>query len=419
MKTNPRELRSQREDLLKQAIALVDDAEDEKRDFSAAEQTKYDGFLAEAEALLKRAERAESMSGLESSLASGRAPAFNRLPLGDSEARALGAFFRTGDKGAVREMAFTDQEGGKAIDGVEITLPRTGPGGEMRAVVDSTMNITTAADGGAAVPTGFAGAIAMRRNEVDLTPKLGCRNIPGKGTTVNYPYENAAPNVFATAAEQVDAGTSKFERDAAVLGTKGFTLVKKARRVELTEELLDDGDVVIMDFVADWIGRQIGLTRNTMLVTEVLASGTSLKTFASATAIAAGEPEAIVFNGDLGFYLDDASPGKWLMRNPTFGAIASITGNPRLYAETPGGSFAHEILGYEVFLSTAVAATAASAKDVLFGNWFYVGFREDPALRLIRDPYSVDGLVILKYSFRAVYGVLQSAAIGFGVHPSA
>jgi len=56
---------------------------------------------------------------------------------------------------------------------------------------------------------------------------------------------------------------------------------------------------------------------------------------------------------------------------------------------------------------------------VYFGNWFRVGFREEPALRLIRDPYSVDGLVILKYSFRTVYGVLTAGGIGYGVHPSA
>jgi len=128
---------------------------------------------------------------------------------------------------------------------------------------------------------------------------------------------------------------------------------------------------------------------------------------------------ALAQNVPVGFYLDDAGSGKWVMRNPTFGDIASITGNPRLYAQTPGGAFAHEILGYPVFLSTAAAAIAASAKSVYFGNWFSVGFREEPALRLIRDPYSVDGLVILKYSFRTVYGVLTAGGIWYGVHPSA
>jgi HK97 family phage major capsid protein len=412
MKTNARELRSQREQVIQKATALVDAAEGEKRDFKPEEQTQYDGWVKEADELLKRAERAESLSGLESSLATRQAPALNRTGLGDSEVRALAAFVRTGDRGGVRELMAEDEEG---KEGVTIHLPSRS---EMRAV-DSTMNITTAADGLNIVPIGFAGSIVARKGEIDLTPKLGCRRVPGKGTTVNFPYDNADAVVFATTAEQDDAHAQNYQRDAAVLGLKAFTLVKKTKKVELTEELTDDEDAALMDYLADLIGRGIALTHNTMLLTEVAANGTSLKTFAAAAAIAAGEPEAIVFNNTLGFYLDDGGAVAWVMRNPTFGAIAAITGNPRLYAQTPGGSFEHEILGYSVELSTAAAAVAASAKSCYFGNWFYVGFREDPALRIIRDPYTVDGLVILKYSFRAVYGVLQAGAIGFGVHPSA
>jgi HK97 family phage major capsid protein len=281
------------------------------------------------------------------------------------------------------------------------------------------MNITTAADGASAVPTGFAGQIAMRMTEVRLAEKLGVRKVPGKGTTVNFPYQNAEPVVFATTAEQADDHSVIYERDVLVLGNKAFTLVKKTRRVELTSEILDDEDENLMGAIGEWIGQEMGVTHNTALLTEVAASGTSLKTFAAAAAIAAGEPEDIVFNNALGFYLDDANPGAWVMRNPTFGDIASITGNARLYAETPGGSFKHEVLGYPVFLSGAAAAIAASAKSTYFGNWFSVGMREDPALRLLRNPYRVPGLVILEYDFRLVYGVLTAGGIGYGVHPSA
>ncbi|HLC02123.1 MAG TPA: phage major capsid protein [Anaerolineales bacterium] len=413
MKKNARELRSQREQLIIQAGEMVNAAEGETRDFTQEEQTQYDGLLSQAEGLLQRAERIESLTGLEGSLGSRQAPALNRIPRGDSEIRAMAHYVRTGDIGGVRELSEPDSESqGPAV---VINLPSRR---ELRAV-DSTMNITTAADGGSLVPTGFAGAIVARRNEIRLTEKLGCLRVPGKGTTVNYPYDNAEPVVLATTAEQDDAHAQSYQRDTPVIGTKAFTLVKKTKKVELTEEILDDEDVGLMDFLADWMGRNIGLTHNTLLLTEVAANGTSLKTFAAAAAIAAGEPESIVFNNALGFYLDDGGAVGWVMRNPTFGAIASITGNPRLYAQTPGGSFEHELLGYDVSLSTAAAAIAASAKSCYFGNWFYVGFREEPALRLIRDPYSVDGLVILKYSFRTVYGVLQAAAVGYGVHPSA
>lgn len=414
MKGNARELRSLRKTKLDEAKAAIDAAEAEGRDFTSDEQARYDALIQEADQLLKRAERLETFGGLEATLATRQAPAVNRHPLGDSEIRAVAAYVRTGDRGAVREL-MAEPEAGEGSPVVEIKLPRRS---EMRAV-DSTMNITTAADGGSAVPTGFAGMIARRRNEIRLSDKLGVRLVPGKGTTVNFPYENADPVVLAATSEQSDAHGNNYERDTPVLGNKAFTLAKKTKKVELTEELLDDEDVNLLDFLADWMGRNIAKTHNALLLTEVAANGTALKTFAAAAAIAAGEPEDIVFNDALGYYLDDGGSVAWVMRNPTFGDIASITGNPRLYAQTPGGAFEHELLGYPVHLSSQAAAIGASAKSVYFGNWFEVGMREDPALRILRDPYSVDGLVILKYSFRAVYGVLQAAAIGYGVHPSA
>ncbi len=412
-KKNPRELRSQREDLIVEAADLVELAETEERDFTPEEQVSYDEALAEADKLLKRAERLESISGLKVSLEDRKAPNVNVIPLGDSEARAIAHFARSGD------YSVFEGADGYSIDGREIVVKIPTSRSEMRAV-DSTMNITTAADGGSLVPTGFAGELALRKNERDLAMKLGLRKVTGKGTTVNFPYDNAEPVVFATASEQADDGsTNNYERDAMVIGTKAFTLVKKAKKMYLTEELLDDEDINVMESIADWIGRDIAATHNAMLLTEVASNGTSLKTFASASAIAAGEPEDIVGNNALGYYLDDGSSAAWVMRNPTFMDIASITGNARLYAETPGGSFDNEILGYPVFKSNSAAAIAASAKSAYFGDWYQVGWREENTLKLLVDPYSVDGITVLKYSFRAVFGVLQSGGIGYAEHPTA
>lgn len=414
MENKVRELRARRAELITEAEGLVNAAEAADRDLTQEEQGQWDKLVADAQALEQRINRLENLPG-DLPAPSGdrrrRAPAVNRIPRGDDEIRALGHYVRTGDVGGVREL-MDNADGGPAV---RLRVPTAL---EQRAV-DSTMNITTAADGGAAVPTGFAGTIALRRNEIRLAERLGVRMVPGVGTTVNYPYENADPTVFAATSEQSDAHANNYERDVApVMATKAFTLAKKTKKLELTEELLDDEDVNLMAHIADAIGRAIGITHNSLLLTEVAANGTSLKTFASASAIAAGEPEDVVFNDTLGYYLDDSGSIAWVMRPTTFGTIASITGNARLYAETPGGSL-REILGYPAYYSNQAAAIAASAKSVYFGNWYYVGMREDPALRLIRDPYSVDGLVILKYSFRAVYGVLIAGAIGYGVHPAA
>lgn len=404
-----RELRARRAELLDKAEALIKAAELEDRDFSEKETTEYDGMMAEADALEARAKRLEDMSGIQESLRDRKAPAFNKTKLGDDETRAMAHFFRTGDQGGVSHLVQAEERGGKTAVVLSVPTQR-----ETRAVVDSTINITTSADGGALVPTGFVQDIAARKNEMMLAERIGCRRVPGKGTTVNYPYENADPEEFATTSEQSDAHGNNYERDAGAFALKAFTLVKKTRKIELTEEILDDEDAGLLDYIAGRIAKQVAGTHNNMLITEAAANGTLLDTFASATAIAAGEPENLVFHDTLSYYLDEGMTASWILRPTTFGMIAKITGNARLYAETPGGSREKELLGYPAFYSNKVGAVATGVKSVFFGNWDFMGYREAPEMRFIQDPYSVDGMVVLKYSFRTVYGVLQAGAIGYG-----
>lgn len=406
-----RELRSRRASLIDEAKAIVDKGESEDRDLSQDEQVSYSEKIAEAEKLETRINRLESMPEISE-------PVTRKAPVviqnrGDNEVRAMASYIRNGDRGGVSAMLSKDEESNKTE--VRIHIPT---GLESRAVVDSTMNITTAADGKNVVPVGFAGQVAARRNEIRLAERLGVRMVPGVGTTVNFPYENADPQALAATAEQDDAHAQNYGRDAVVFGSKAFTLAKKTKKLELTEELLEDSDVNLMGFIADHIGRAIGITHNAMLLTEIAANGTALKTFASATAVAAGEIEDIVYNDTLGYYMDDGGSIHWVMRPSTLGNIKSITGDARMYAP-PSADGKRLLEGYPVHYSNQAAATAAEAKDMYFGNWWYVGMREAPALSLIRDPYSVDGLVVLKYSFRAVYGVLIAGAVGYGVHPAA
>jgi HK97 family phage major capsid protein len=419
---NARELRDRRATVLDQARALVEAAEKENRDLSQEEQVSYDDLVNEAEGLETRAARLESLPEVNGQR--NKAPAFNKGPLGDNETRAFEAYFKHGDIGGLRHMR-AEPDGTDRGPVVEIPLPMSdyrsrARRGELRAV-DSTMNITTAADGGVTVPTGLAPRIAERIIEIRLTERLGCQLIPGVGTTVNHTYENADPVVFAATSEQADnLSSNDYQRDAMVLANKAFTLAKKTKKVNLTEELLDDTGENLMEAVASWIGRGIGLTHNYLLLTEAAASGTSLKEFASASAIAAGEPEDLVYHDTLSYYLDDGGSAAFVTRPATFGAIKGLTGDSRQYGEQTLGSMGmRTLLEYPVYYSNYATAIAASAKSLYFGNWWYMGYREAPALRLIRDPYSEDGVVVLKYSFRTVYGLLIAGALGYGVHPSA
>lgn len=412
-------LKQERADLVKEGAALFAQAEKDARALNDDEKARDDAIHARLEAIGPEIDRHVRNQERQRAL-SGQAPAVLKLQRGEDPEGAYAHFFRTGES----ISGLTERDGREIALSVPIpSIAETKQRGYWSAVVDSTMNITTAADGANIVPTGLVPNVITRRNEADLTLRLGLLNVPGQGTTVNYPVEAADPEVFAATSEQGDAHSNNYERDSGVTDLKAFTLAKKSRKVELTEELLTDTPVNLNSYIGDRIGRQIALTHNTMLLTEVTSNGTALKTFASASAIAAGELESLLGNDALGYYIVDGSRPSWIMRPSTNWAIRALTGNFRQYAsettDTNQSMGSQPLLGYPVAFSQVPAVPAASAKSVYFGAWDFVGYREDPALRFIMDPYSVDGLVILKYSFRAVYGVLQAAAVGYGKHPSA
>jgi HK97 family phage major capsid protein len=405
---NARELRVKLNEKIAEGRALIEAAEKENRDLSSEEQTRYNGIKAEIESLQNRIQRAEE---LPAAVASGGAPSVLKIRQGDSEERAWTHFFRTGDASGLNSPAGEEERGQRSF---ELHIPTSL---EQRATT-YTLAVADSTGSGAADPTGLVNRIAARRNELRLADKLGVQMIPGVGTTVNHAYDNAAAAPFDSTSEQIDSFTNTYTAARPTLATKAFTLVKYTRKVQLTEETLQDEDANLMGFIADWIGREIALTHNNLMLTEVASNGTSLKTFASATAIAAGELENMCFNDTLSWYLDDGGSAAWVTRPSTFGKIKAITGNARMYEELGAGSARGALLEYPVFYSSYATAIAASAKSIYFGNWFYMGMRESPALSFIRDPYTTDGVVYLKYSFRCVYGILIAGAIGYGLHPT-
>jgi HK97 family phage major capsid protein len=376
------ELRRQRTKLLGEARELADAEEmtDEIRE-------EVDGLIEQADVLQGDIEREERLA----KMVVPQAPAVLKIGRGDTEERAYAHWIRTGDDGGLREL---------------------------RASNDTTMNITTDADGGYAVPTGHYQGIIARRDEAMLAKALGVRTIPGKGTTVNIPVDNEDDGEFVSTAE-----SNAYDRDAPAIDQKQSTLVKYTKKVDLTVELLEDEDSKIMEFLNNFIGRGMAKTHNSLLLTEVAANGTSLKTFASATVIAVDELEPITFNDALDPYLDDAGSVAWVMRRSVHGEIILLDdANTRRYANNAmGDEKLPSLLTFPVYYSYKSGATAASTKSVYFGNWYYVGYREGPGITVIRDPYSRAGYgeLILHYMFRCDYNVLIAEAIGYGVHPSA
>ena len=250
-----------------------------------------------------------------------------------------------------------------------------------------------------------------------LANQMGVMRIPGKGLTVNVPVDAEADLAFAATLEQIDDYSKVYERDWPALGSVAMTLVKYTKKIALTEELLEDEDSQLLAFIANFVGRSMAATHNTLFLTELRASGTAGLTLDAAATIGATEIPELVYKL-AGEYADGAA---WVMARATEGLIRGLTGNPFLFNPNPAGSDRGrpEVWGFPVYNSTAASAIAASAKSLIFGNMNYVGMREGTGMTFLRDPYTTDGIVYLKYGFRAVYKVLQAEAVQYATHPTA
>jgi HK97 family phage major capsid protein len=325
------------------------------------------------------------------------APAVLTMGRGDTEVKALAAWYRKGDVGGVKHLIGND-------GGLEIGI---------KASNNTDMNIGTAADGGDLVPVGHYQGIIARRNEGMLTTSLRIMNIPGQGTTVNVPVDNEADGEFVSTNETV-----AYDVDAPAVAKVAMTLVKYTKQIQLSNELLEDEDSQLMAFLNDFVGRGLAKTHNSLLLAEA-ANGTKLADFAN-TSIAAGKLEEMVGNTVLDPYLDDSGSVAWVMQPSTKWAINAVLGNARIYAgaEDVPARRGGNLLGYPVHTSAKAPALATSNKSVFFGNWAYMGFREAPGLTVLRDPYTLaaNGQIRLVYAFRTVYKILQATAIGYGLH---
>lgn len=390
------ELRRQRASVLDAAQAIIDGALAEERALSDEETGQVDGLKAKAEKIQGQEMLAESVDAMRASAAKPveqRAPAHIQRQTPDTAEGVFCRYIRSmGDAGALREL---------------------------RASNDTTMNITTAADGGDLVPTGHYQGIIERLRPQALYNLLGVRMIPGVGTTVNVPIDNESDNgAFVSTSE-----SSAFDRDAPAMSKIAMTLIKYTKKIDLTYELIQDEDSRLMEFLNTYVAQGMAATMNSLLVAEALADGTAGLTLDSASAIGGAEVPELLYKLSSEYARGNVA---WLMRRATEGYLRGILSTSSfLFAPTPtaagNGQVLSNLWGVPQYSDENMGQLAASGKSMLIGNWSYMGMRLDPAITFLYDPYSRAsyGETILHYYFRCDFEVLQAAAFQYATHPTA
>lgn len=393
-----------------QARAIVEKADTEKRATTEEEDTQYDDLVTRMDALradIERREKLEGFTGVKKEQSGGQRGS-QYHPTKTTKETANSLFLRR-----MRQPAGVDDNG-------LASEYRHAVAEEHRASNDTTMNITTAADGGDLVPTGHYNGIIERARPVALYDRLGLMNIPGTETTVNVPVDNEADSgIFVSTNE-----SAAFDRDAPAVSKVAMTLVKYTKKVDLTDELMHDEDSRLMTFLNSYIASGFAATMNSLLVTEVLADGTAGLTLDAAAAIGAAEVPELVYK--LSAEYAESPNVHWLMNRSTEGYLRGLR-DTSLWTFAPntvsgGGRSVNSVLwGIPAHSTSYVTAYGAGVKSLVVGDFSKVAYRLSPTMTFLRDPYtrSSYGEVILNYYFRCDFEVLQAGAIQYATHPTA
>jgi HK97 family phage major capsid protein len=330
-----------------QAKALLENAESEQRELTAEEETNWQAANRDLDQLDQRI------------------------------ADIAGAEKRAADAAAAFE-AIERRPAVRAVVEAENDEVRRFALGETRSLHVEARDLTkgSATAGGNTVATSFAGMLYEHLIETAaLLPETTIFRTAGGEN-----FEVPITTTHATAALIAEAG-SLTESDAA-FGKRTLGAYKYAYSFQVARELLDDTGVDLTGYFARAAGRALGNAFGNHLAVGTGSSQPSGVTQTSTLGVTGAASVVGVPNGDnlVDLYYSVISPYRnspncvWAFRDTTAATIRKIkdssggagVGN---YLWTPGfGTAPDTILGKRVVIEPNIAATALSAKSVVFGD---------------------------------------------------
>lgn len=345
-------LQERRANVWEQAKALLDTAETDKRDLSAEEEASYqalNGDLDKIDARVKELVDAEQRAK-------------------DAEAAFSGLLAKPQTSPAAGEKRDSDL--------------RRWARGEMRSIdiaVPSGVSFRdltkgTATAGGNTVPTTFYGQLMAHLIEVSGVMMAGPTVLnTSSGESIEVPVTTA----HSTAALVAEAAAISESDPAFAKRTLGA--YKYGVLLQASSELLSDTGVDLEGYLAMQAGRALG---NAFGVHAITGDGSSKPTgivTSASTGVTGGTGVAGAFTADnlidlyysvIAPYRNSSSCG-WMMRDASLGSARKLKDSqgqylwqPSLQVGTPD-----TLLGKPVYTDPNVAATATTAKSVIFGDF--------------------------------------------------
>lgn len=249
---------------------------------------------------------------------------------------------------------------------------------------------TTTTAGGYTIPQGFGGRIIEKMLTVGPMLDESVVNLirTDSNQDIPFPIENARATGTATA-EATAYGDS-----APTFTQKTLKAYKYGTIVLASDELLNSEDVGLQDYLARNLGVAVGTAVNSILTlgTGTVqpegvagAAGSGVTGGTGVSGVPTYENLVDLIHGVDSLYANQPSSG-FMMRRTTLGSVRKIkdTAGAYIFVERANASMPGTILGYNVFENPYVAATATSAKSILFGDFSYFLVRQVGGVELSR-----------------------------------
>lgn len=260
------------------------------------------------------------------------------------------------------------------------------------ADVRATMSTTTAAEGGYTVPTEVAGTV------LDVLKAYGgVREVANviqteMGNPINYPTSDGTSETGELIAENTTATALDASFGVVTLSAYKFS----SKIVAVPFELLQDSAVDIEAFVAKRLGERLGRAMNTYFTTGTgTAQPNGVVTASSAGKTGtSGQTTSVIFEDlvDLVHSVDPAYRNdacRFMMADSSLKIVRKLKDSQNRPVFIPGwdglaGKMPDTLLGYGVTINQDMAAMAANAKSILFGDFSRYTVRDVMGITLFR-----------------------------------
>jgi len=401
-------LMERRAALINQAQEVATNGVTEGRDLTVEEQSKFDGMIAEAQALGKRAAE---------------------IAEGETRSRELEESFRnvTGkdpeQRGGQVDGAFGKwMREARVGDGFDLQAVS---GAERRAVITRGRDVekrAMSASGGVA-QDGVYGTLWEYAVAASQILQTGVDIInTADGNTLPFPVATVHPTTGAAL-----AASAALTNSDATITTVNSTVAKHAFITLVPSELVSDATFDVEGYIARAAGRALGSRISLIAATAAIAGftvagatgpvGTTVSLGAQNTVGMGSDLLVDVFHSVLPEYRSSAA---WLLADPTAAIVRKLkasTGEPVWQPSLTAGD-PDLIIGKPVLISPDLPSPAANAKSIYFGDWSALKVRIAGGLRFERSSEFAFGndQIAFRAIVRAGSVALDPNAVKFFAH---